>query len=71
MKVLCTRSEYETYSLFHITSKMLTNEQPELLVVSVAEYLESSSLSSDDNLIASKETLGTCLDCICIESTLC
>lgn len=41
---------------------MLINEQSELLVEGTAQYLHGSSLNSDDNLIARRGILETCLD---------
>lgn len=39
---------------------MLISEQAELLVEGIAEYLDSSSLKSDDYMIARKGILGIC-----------
>lgn len=41
---------------------MLVNEQSELLAEATAEFLDSSSLNSDDNLIALKGFLRTRLE---------
>lgn len=38
------------------------HQQSELLVEGTAQYLHGSSLRSDDNLIARKDLLETCLD---------
>lgn len=49
-------------SLFHMDTMMLVNEQSELLAEATAEFLDSSSLNSDDNLIALKGFLRTHLE---------
>ena len=50
-----------TWSFFRVNTMVLASEQSELSTEATAEFLESSSLRGDDNLIGKKGVLGTCL----------